>query len=156
MDDPDALSSEDQSWLRDRFQEALAHLDITQATLALHFAHDDEMAELHQQYSGVPGTTDTLTFDLRHDPGAALHGDIVIGLDVAARRARTLPHDTKHELLLYAVHGVMHLLGEDDTTPDASHRMHQREDDTLTAIGVGPLYHATRSVSRQPAESSAQ
>ncbi|MEM6394020.1 MAG: rRNA maturation RNase YbeY [Planctomycetota bacterium] len=151
-DNPHALPPADRDWITDRLHDALHQLRVTHATLAIHAIRDDEMAQLHQQFSGVPGTTDALTFDLRPTPEGPPHGDIAIGLDVAARRAAQLPHDTKHELLLYALHGVMHLLGEDDTTPDAAQRMHQREDDTLTAIGVGPLYHTPHGT---PAESPA-
>ncbi|MEM6553211.1 MAG: rRNA maturation RNase YbeY [Planctomycetota bacterium] len=149
-DGPDALPAADRDWLLHRLHQALQHLGVTQATLAIHAARDDEMAQLHQQFSGVPGTTDTLSFDLRPTPEGPPQGDIAIGLDVATRRANSLPHDTKHELLLYALHGIMHLLGEDDTTPGAAQRMHQREDDTLSAIGVGPLYHTPPQTPAEP------
>ena len=101
---------------------------------------DDRMAELHEQYKQVAGTTDVLTFDLRDDPDQPLEGDIVICMDEARRQAGQRGHDTRLELLLYALHGLLHLLGEDDQTPGAFERMHRREDELLTRAGFGPVF----------------
>ena len=61
-------------------------------------------------------------------------------LDEAARRSRDLEHPVEHELLLYAIHGVLHVLGHDDHDPAAFERMHAEEDRILEAIGVGPVF----------------
>ena len=100
------------------------------------------MARLHEQYAGVPGTTDVLTFDLRDDPAEPLVGDIAICWDEAVRQADARHHPPRHEALLYAVHGLMHLLGEDDHDPAAAARMHLREDRLLAELGLPPVYAA--------------
>ena len=81
-----------------------------------------------------------LTFDLRDDADADLEGDVALCVDEAARRAAERGHPVRDEVLLYAVHGLLHLLGEDDHTPADYARMHAREDALLTAIGVGPRF----------------
>ena len=46
--------------------------------------------------------------------GGCLEGEVVVGAEVARREARRYgwtPHD---ELLLYVVHGLLHLVGYDD------------------------------------------
>ncbi len=124
-----------------------------EAQLTVVLVDDERMAALHQQYTNVPGTTDVLTFDHRDDPAdadAALHGDIVICRDVAQREAAARGHDARVELLLYAVHGLLHLLGEDDHDPDAYQRMHQREDLLLEQLGVGAVFHQSDIRTHRP------
>lgn len=138
-------------WLDQMLAKAIALCDVTSAELNLVIVADDEMAKLHEQYTGVPGTTDVLTFDLTDSaqsgssPGTesqpkALEGDIILCLDEGKRQAEQRNHPVRHELLLYAVHGLLHLLGEDDHGEAAYLRMHDREDELLQALGIGRVF----------------
>ena len=51
-------------------------------------------------------------------------------------------HDTTAEVVLYAVHGTLHLLGLDDEKPDQAARMHDIEDEILADMGLGRIYGA--------------
>lgn len=104
---------------------------------------DKRMAQLHADYKGVPGTTDCLTFDLSgpHTPKGAVEGDLVLCLPVARRQAKKRGHSPREELLLYAIHGLLHLDGEDDLESKAFEKMHRREDEILQAIGMKALFH---------------
>ena len=130
-------------WLPAQLRRLAALAGVTAATISLVLVDDAEMGDLHKQYKNVRGTTDVLTFDLRDDPADAtqpVEGDIVLCLDEAARQARTRGHDTRTELLLYALHGLLHLLGFDDTTPRAFRKMHAKEDELLRAAGFGNVF----------------
>lgn len=127
-------------WLEPQLRRALAAAAVTAGRLSVVVVDDAVMTELHVDYRQEDGTTDVLTFDLREDEDDPLEGEIVICLEEASRRAAELGHPVRHEVLLYAVHGVMHLLGEDDHDPEAFERMHTREDAVLSAIGVGPVF----------------
>jgi len=117
----------------------LARLD--QVTLSLVVVEDEQMDRMHQQYKQTAGTTDALTFDLRDDPdGPQVEGEVIICCDVAQRQAVTRGHDTRLELLLYALHGLLHLCGYDDLTEQDAAKMHQREDELLTLAGFGPVF----------------
>ena len=129
-------------WLADRLAEAVAAAGVGPATLVVRVVGDAEMDRLHRLHSGVEGTTDVLTFDNRDDPDEPIDGDLVLCVGEARRRAAELGHDARAELLLYAVHGLLHLAGEDDHDPDAHRRMHEREDRILSEIGLGPVFHA--------------
>jgi probable rRNA maturation factor len=67
-------------------------------------------------------------------------GEVVLCVDEAARQAAEQGHTVAEELLLYAVHGLLHLCGYDDRTPADFAVMHAREDEILTHIGVGRLF----------------
>jgi len=101
------------------------------------------MAKLHKQYMGISGATDVLTFELEHNvAGQCVAGEIVICAPVAAKQAQQHRHAVKHELLLYALHGVLHLCGYDDRNAQAYNTMHRLEDHILAKLGIGPIFQA--------------
>jgi len=106
---------------------------------------DERMAELHELHTGVPGTTDVLTFDYRERQAEPLDVDLLLCLDEASRQAAPRGHGMREELLLYAVHGLLHCMGHDDHDPADAERMHTEEDRILTELGVGPIFAAARS-----------
>jgi len=128
-------------WIEPFFLQAATHAGVESGQITLACVDDAAMAELHERHSGVPGTTDVLTFDLRDDlADPTLDADLVLCLDESARQAARRGHDTRVEALLYAVHGLLHLLGEDDHDPARAETMHRREDELLGMIGLGPVY----------------
>lgn len=109
--------------------------------VAIHVAvvRDVSIAELHQRYLGVPGPTDVLSFDLSDGGGAFLEGQIVVSADTARREARARRIPFEQELLRYAIHGTLHLLGYDDDTPGRARTMHRVEDELLGLAPRRPL-----------------
>jgi probable rRNA maturation factor len=101
------------------------------------------MSSLHKKFLGRAGPTDVLTFELDHDSrGRTVAGEIIICSTIAKTRARTLAHPVAHELLLYAIHGLLHLCAFDDRTASTFAAMHAKEDEILTRIGIGPVFGA--------------
>jgi probable rRNA maturation factor len=94
--------------------------------LSILLVTSDVMSELHQQWMDEPGPTDVLSFPMDElRPGTAgepspqgLLGDVVLCPEVAAAQAREAGHSTSEELLLLAIHGILHLLGFDHAEPD--------------------------------------
>jgi probable rRNA maturation factor len=79
--------------------------------------------------------TDVVSFALE-DEGKLLEGEIVLGADVAARSAADLEISPDDELLLYAIHGALHIVGHDDLTPEPRKVMRAKEREYLAALGV--------------------
>jgi probable rRNA maturation factor len=127
-------------WLVPRFEQVLGLVGVPVEALTLAVVDDAHMAALHEQHTGEAGPTDVLTFDMRETGDAPLEGDLVLGRDVATRQAAQRGHAAREELLLYAVHGLMHLLGHDDHEPTAAAAMHMRENALLQAIGLPAVY----------------
>lgn len=144
-DTTDSLGSAPLAWL-----ERLGVLAIGEAvdgapgphSVELSIVDDATMAELHLFHSGVEGTTDVLTFDLREGSAGPLDVEIVVCLDEARRMAGAGSGGcaVERELLLYLLHGALHCLGHDDHDPEGFARMHEREDEILRAIGVGAVF----------------
>jgi rRNA maturation RNase YbeY len=137
-DEPHHLSI-DEPWLHDRLVAALTHVARPVARITVTIVGDEKMRGLNDAHRGVSDTTDVLSFE-RRDDDDAIEADIVICADEAARRATELEHTVERELLLYALHGVLHCAGFDDQTNEDFEAMHVEEDRILTAIGVGPTF----------------
>lgn len=99
------------------------------------------MSRLHEQFMGISGPTDVLTFPLEIDRrGRPTSGEIVVCVGEARRQARARGLPVRHELLLYAIHGLLHLCGFDDTSEAAFRKMHEAEDTILSRLGIGPVF----------------
>ena len=147
--------------LIDNRQSAIANLlrEAVEATLRRHrtpaaqisvaIVDDGRMAHLNELHLKRDGPTDVLAFDLRDPPpagqamapGEPVDGEIIVSVDTAAREANERGHGLDAELALYAVHGTLHLLGYDDRNERDGARMHEIEDEILSAIGVGAVYY---------------
>ena len=112
------------------------------------------MSQLHQRFLGIAGPTDVLTFELDHDSrGRVTAGEIVICVPEARRQARLRNTGVERELLLYALHGMLHLSGFDDRTAAGFGRMHQKEDEILARLGIGPVFRMPPSTRGKIAKS---
>lgn len=125
--------------LRGEILRSLAFLPRAVDRVHLEIVDDREMDRLHRLHSRIAGTTDVLTFPA-HAEGDPVEVDIVACADEAARRAAEFGHPIDRELLLYAIHGLLHCCGHDDHDPAAHDRMHAEEDRILRALGVGATF----------------
>jgi len=107
---------------------------VDSAELSLAIVGDAEIAAVNKRFLGRDGATDVIAFpyEVRDDH---IDGEVIINADEAARRAQEAPHSPQDELMLYAVHGVLHLLGYDDADPEQCRRMHERSLEVLAAAG---------------------
>jgi probable rRNA maturation factor len=109
--------------------------------LSVALVGDKRMAELHLRFLNIPGPTDVLTFPLEFDRrGKIIGGEVVVCVPEARRQCRENRVKLREELLLYSLHGMLHLCGFDDRTKRGFERMHSTEDDILARLGVGPVF----------------
>lgn len=118
--------------------------------LSVAFVSDERMRALHHRYMGIDSATDVLTFELDHDPrGKVVSGEVVVCVPEARRQARLRGTRAQDEVLLYSLHGMLHLCGYDDKTAAGFKRMHRMEDRILTQLGVGKVFdHANAQPAR--------
>ena len=119
-------------------------LPLREMSIAL--VNDARMSELHQEFMSIAGPTDVLTFPIDVDRhGRVTSGEIVISVPYARRIAKERKIELDREVLLYAVHGMLHLLGYDDRTASAYRTMHRTEDELLSKLGLGPVFASSQS-----------
>jgi probable rRNA maturation factor len=95
------------------------------AELSILLVDEDTMSAYHEKYLGEPGPTDVMSFpmdELRppndgEEPPLGLLGDIVLCPAVTERQARESARSTSEEAEYLLVHGLLHLLGYDHSTP---------------------------------------
>lgn len=141
-DERGLTSQAQRGWVSERAGVVLGPLGL-RGEVRARLVDDAEMSDAHLRWSGVPGTTDVLTFDLAEGAGArggALDVDLLLCVDEARRQAAARELPAERELLLYLVHGVLHCLGHDDHDEDAAARMHAEEDRLLEAAGIGVTF----------------
>lgn len=100
------------------------------AHIELALVNDATIRDLHRRYFKLDTPTDVLTFPL-NEPAEPLSGQIVLSVETAARIGPLHGFTPEEEVLLYAIHGILHLCGYDDGTAGDARRMRRRQEALL-------------------------
>lgn len=101
--------------------------------LSVAFLSDAALARLHGHFLKDPSATDVITF--AGDAAHGLAGEICVSVDAAVRQAGRSPPRLSRELMLYVVHGWLHLAGYDDLRPQAKRSMRRAEARAMRLVG---------------------
>ncbi|MDD4922209.1 MAG: rRNA maturation RNase YbeY [Bacteroidales bacterium] len=93
------------------------------------FCSDARILEVNEQYLQHSYYTDIITFD--YSEQNKISGDIYIGIETVASNADMLGVSYEGEMNRVIIHGVLHLCGFKDKTPETEKIMHQKEDEAL-------------------------
>ena len=96
------------------------------------FCDDAKILEVNRQYLQHDYYTDIIAFD--YCEGNTLHGDIFISLDTVRSNAAEFGATFDNELHRILIHGILHLCGQADKTPEARAEMTRKENDALTLL----------------------
>lgn len=131
-DVPDACLADER--VRAAVKAALELGQRSGLSLAVVFVDDASLAAMHAEHLDDPSLTDVMAFDLGEEgPGPA--GELYVSVDRAREVAERRGVTFERELLLYVVHGTLHLCGFDDHAPEERARMRAAEARALTALG---------------------
>lgn len=131
----------DHARLKEIVEQTLKDAGCTQS-ISIALVTPEEIKQLNTTYKKREAVTDVLAFPMGDD----LLGDVAICPAMAAEEAGARCRDVmdepgarsrrvEDEVLLYAVHGALHLLGYDDTEERAD-EMYAKEDEILWHFGV--------------------
>lgn len=93
---------------------------------------DERILEVNRQFLGHDYYTDVITFDYT-TPGR-INGDIYISLDTVKSNAEMVGVDWMQELHRILIHGVLHLTGQADKTPETKAVMTEKEEKALAML----------------------
>ena len=96
------------------------------------FCSDERELEVNRQFLGHDYYTDIITFD--YSTASTLNGDIFISLDTVRSNAEQLGIDFISELHRILIHGVLHLTGQGDKTPETKEEMTRKENLALQKL----------------------
>jgi probable rRNA maturation factor len=106
----------DRRRIRRAVQAILKDHGIRQAEIGVAVVDDATIARLHGEFLADGTPTDVLSFLLTSGEGQ-LEGEVVVSAETAAAAAPRFRLAPADELLLYIIHGVLHLVGYDDAAP---------------------------------------
>lgn len=112
---------------------------IARAAISVAIVGNSEMRRLNKLHLEHDYDTDVLSFSLGSDT-SILSGELIISSEFATQKAIKLGWRADHELLLYTVHGTLHLCGYGDRTPEQRQEMRNRELFVLEKLGVTARY----------------
>lgn len=100
--------------------------------IAFVFCTDERILEVNKQYLQHDYYTDIITFD--YSVQQLIAGDVFISLDTVRSNALQFNVTFEQELHRILVHGVLHLCGFDDKTPELRQQMTERENQALVLL----------------------
>ena len=103
--------------------------------IAYIFCDDAKILEVNKTYLQHDYFTDIITFD--YCEGVVLNGDIFISLDTVRTNAQEFGVMFENELHRILIHGILHLCGQEDKTPEARLEMTRKENEALQMITLG-------------------
>lgn len=130
----------DRALLRRRARRVLAALGREGAELSILLVDDAAIAALNHRYRGRARATDVLAFSLLEgahaDRRGSLLGDVVIGIETAARQARARRRTLDDEVARLLVHGALHLVGYDHARSAQARVMRAQERRVWRTLGA--------------------
>ena len=117
--------------MRRAVRAILRDAEISQSQIGVAIVDDPAIAKLHEEFLDDPTPTDVLSFILERSE-QCLEGEVVVSADTAVANAVRYQSTPDDELLLYVIHGMLHLVGYDDTTPAKRAVMREQEQKYLT------------------------
>lgn len=129
----------DEPRLKKAVEAVLKGESIRSAQVSLAVVDDDTIHGLNRQYLGHDCPTDVLSFLLERD-GDRLEGEVIVSAETAAASAADFGWSAEDELLLYVIHGILHLTGCLDGSPAQQREMQSRERAYLAQFGLSDSY----------------
>ncbi len=103
------------------------------------FCDDPYLLRINRDFLGHDHCTDIITFDYSKDYELqygknSISGDVYISIDTVRRNARIYGEGFERELHRVIVHGLLHLIGFDDITPELQTEMRVQEENALVRL----------------------
>ncbi len=108
------------------------------AKLSIAFVDNNEIKRLNKGYFDSDEVTDVIAFPLNKHK-SSLNGEIVVSVETAVDTAGKEKIGIEGEIILYVVHGLLHLLGYRDGNRSDAEIMHEKESRILKTLGYNMM-----------------
>ena len=98
--------------------------------LAINFVDTATICQLNRDFVGHEGSTDVISFNYDTNGDSLnddIDGELFICTNTAEEAAKRLKREFSDEIVLYIVHGILHISGEADSTVSERRRMRYLE-----------------------------
>jgi probable rRNA maturation factor len=134
----DSISEAGQIQLTERFEQAAQwvakRFGRRRLTASISIVDDPTIARLNLQHLQHDWPTDVISFAF--ESGLETDGEIIASWDTASRLSSAAGWSEQDELLLYVLHGLLHLVGLDDLQPAQQREMRLVESQFVQWAGL--------------------
>ena len=116
-------------------ESILADAGYHAGELSIAVVDDPTIHELNRRHLEHDYPTDVLSFVLEESEGS-LQGEVIVSADTAITNAEEYGWPAENELLLYVIHGTLHLVGHRDKSDEETRAMRDAEARYLASQGV--------------------
>jgi probable rRNA maturation factor len=122
--------------------KALGVLGLRNRSLSINFVEKSHIRNINSRYFNRRTVTDVIALGYQDSYSgkrpvglySEYLGDIIICPDIAAQNARIYNRNIEQEIALYIVHGLLHLLGYQDTSTSKRKKMYKMQKEILSKI----------------------
>ncbi len=114
---------------------AAEHRGFTIGEMGVRVTSDAVIREINSRHLQHDYDTDVISFGYDAVP-PRIEGEIVVSIDTARRIAMEVGWPDEFELLLYVVHGTLHITGMDDLDDESRKEMRQSESAVMQRLGI--------------------
>lgn len=122
---PDIDIRKTEQWIK----VVAAHYGFAVGELNYIFCDDEKILAVNREFLQHDYFTDVITFD--YSTRTRVNGDIFISLETVQTNADANHTTFIHELYRIIIHGLLHLTGQADKTPETKEQMTAKEEDAL-------------------------
>ena len=133
-------------------QEVLKGESIVDAEINIAIVDNAQIHDVNRRFLDHDFATDVITFPMNDEfftdggtESPSLQGDIMVSAEFAQESATKYGWSPNDELLLYIVHGTLHLTGYDDGNDEDRRIMRSKEAEYLLRLGMNVPENHTRS-----------
>jgi rRNA maturation RNase YbeY len=130
-DVPACLNSDSKIWIR----SVLEAYKKTAGSIFFLFCSDEALLKINQQFLNHDYYTDVITFNQSSSENV-ISGEIYISVERILENATLLKVDFFQELHRVLIHGILHLIGFNDTTERERKEMRKREQISLSLLPI--------------------
>ena len=125
--------------VRSAVRAAAAHRGFDRGSVSVWVTDDANIHRVNRESLSHDYPTDVISFDYRDPDGASnssIDGELIVSHQTAAAMARRHGVNVRSELLLYVIHGTLHITGMEDATPPQRRAMRSAETAIMVSIGL--------------------
>lgn len=123
---------EDENQVADWLNDLVAKYNKETGELNYIFCSDSYLLKMNQEHLDHDFFTDIITFD--YCENGVISGDLFISIDRTNENAKTFGKTQKNELNRVIAHGLLHLLGFKDKSPEDILEMRKAEETALEML----------------------
>ncbi len=117
--------------LRRYLKRILFYLSISDKDISVVLCDNSFIVNLNQKYFQKDAVTDVIAFPLPDQIQPDYLGEVVVSVEEAAIVAKKLNINWQKELLLYFIHGILHLIGFSDKDSSQRKKMWEKQNQII-------------------------